>query len=70
MGEPAAFETEEHSDFTTCNKIVSFIASAVRTKKVTSVCVCTQSLVCFLTDLDKYSRLDTGTLVRNMMLCH
>jgi hypothetical protein len=58
------------SDYTTCNKIVSFIASAVRTKKATSVCVSTQSLVCFLTDLDKYSQLDTGTLVRNVMLYH
>jgi hypothetical protein len=63
MGEPAAFKTEEQSDCTMCNKTVSFIASAVRTKKATSACVCTQSLVCFLTDLDKYSWLDTGTLV-------
>jgi hypothetical protein len=53
-----------------CNKTVSFIASAVRTKKGTSVCVGTQTLVCFLTDLDKYSRQDTGTLVRNMMPYH
>jgi hypothetical protein len=51
------------SDYTTCNKTVSVIASAVRTKKSTSVCVPTQSLICFLTNMDKYSRLDTGTLV-------
>jgi hypothetical protein len=58
------------SGYTMCNKTVSYIASAVRTKKVTSVFVCTQSLVCFLTDLCRYSWLDTGTLVRNMMLYH
>jgi hypothetical protein len=56
--------------YTTCDKTVSVIASAVRTKKATSVCVYTQSLVCFLTDLGKYSRLDTGTLVWNMTQYH
>jgi hypothetical protein len=58
------------SDYTTCNKTVGFITSTVRTKKITSVCVSTPSLICFLTDLGRYSRLDTGTLVRNMMLYH
>ena len=48
------------------NKIPRFIVSDVRTKKSTIICVCTQSLVCFLTDLDKYLRLGTGTLVRNI----
>jgi hypothetical protein len=57
-------------DYTTCNKTVSVIGSAVRTKKALSVCVCTQSLMCFLTDLGKYSRIGTGTLARSMMLYH
>jgi hypothetical protein len=50
------------SDYTTRNKTLSFIASALRTKEAT--------LVCFLTEMGIYSRLDTGTLVRNMMLYH
>jgi hypothetical protein len=51
------------SDYTTCIRTVSFIASAVKTKNATSVCVCTQSLACFLTDLGKYSRLGTVHLL-------
>jgi hypothetical protein len=56
-----------YPDRTTRNKTRRFIVSAVRAKKV---CVWTQSLVFFLTDLGKYSQQDTGTLVRNMILYH
>jgi hypothetical protein len=50
------------------HKILSFIVSVVRTQNpLHYVFCCTQSLVSFLTDLGKYSQLDTGTLVRNML---
>ncbi|XP_023721751.1 uncharacterized protein LOC111872270 [Cryptotermes secundus] len=45
------------------NKRPSFIVSVVRTKKSTIMCVCTQSLVCFLTNSDKYLRLGTGMVI-------